>query len=236
MEDLNGKDILLGLSGGINSAAVLCWLVENGIEPRSLHIFYAHFAEHSPDTFQFVADGIRYARTKFPAVREKMIPHPKVSPCSLNLKIKPAEAYGFVNELKVDLVGYVKHELKRRGHRQKKAVTVDMFGMEKRYIIGEFTDEWCMEICKRHIGWYPAIYDIVDENGRRVFAHNNCLPCKNMTPEEIEAVKKYFPAHYLKAMQLSAELGKYWGRDEAEFYTRFGRDLEQEKTCENCKW
>jgi len=57
-----------------------------------------------------------------------------------------------------------------------------------------------------------------------------------MYPEDIEAVQKYYPEYYLKAMQLSAFLGSYWGRDEAEFYTTFGRMLGQESTCETCKF
>ena len=48
MEHLNGQKILVGLSGGINSAAVLCHLKESGIMPSELHLFYVHFKEHSP--------------------------------------------------------------------------------------------------------------------------------------------------------------------------------------------
>ena len=64
----------------------------------------------------------------------------------------------------------------------------------------------------KHIGWHPEIYDIIDENGKRVFKHNNCLPCKNMYPKDMENVKTYYPAFYQQTIQLSAELGKYWGR------------------------
>ena len=98
---------MIGLSGGINSMAVLCWLIEQPDKPKEIHLYYAHFAEHSPDTFQFVADGIRYARKHFDKVtvritsnsvlrffeEQKMIPHPKVSPCSRKLKIEPMELY-----------------------------------------------------------------------------------------------------------------------------------------------
>lgn len=100
-----GEKIMIGLSGGINSMAVLCWLIESGQQPEELHLFYAHFAEHSPDTFQFVADGIRLARKHFKKVLvkitnnsvlqffedQKMIPHPMASPCSRKLKIEPME-------------------------------------------------------------------------------------------------------------------------------------------------
>src|SRR5579872_1305795 len=94
------EKIMIGLSGGINSMAVLTWLHEQEEKPKELHLFYAHFVEHSPDTFQFVADGIRFARKNFNDVKvkitknsvlqyfyeNKMIPHPKFSPCSRQLK------------------------------------------------------------------------------------------------------------------------------------------------------
>ena len=249
-QDYNGNDILLGLSGGINSQAVLCWLVESGIKPKTLHIFYAHFKEHSPDTFKFVADGIRYARKHFDNVEvlitrnsiidffkeQKFIPHPANSPCSKKLKIEPVTKYASKNAITIDLVGYVKHELKKRANRQQKNIENDLFSLRKDYPIGEFTDEWCFEIVKKHIGWYPAIYDIKDENGKRVFKHNNCLPCKNMNTDEIENVKKYYPEHYAKAIELSYKLSRYWGRDKDEFYMTFGRDLGQESTCGACSF
>ena len=47
---------MIGLSGGINSMAVLCWLGElpTHKHPDELHLFYADFKEHSEDTIQFV--------------------------------------------------------------------------------------------------------------------------------------------------------------------------------------
>jgi 3'-phosphoadenosine 5'-phosphosulfate sulfotransferase (PAPS reductase)/FAD synthetase len=244
--------VLVGLSGGINSAAVLLWLIESGVKPKELHLFYAHFLEHSPDTFQFVADLVRYARKHFPDVRvritknsiiqyfreQKIIPHPVASPCSKKLKIEPIHRYAFENWITIDLVGYVRHELKRRGSKQgyKEGSQIGFFDLQKNYPIGEFTDDWCFTIVKKHIGWYPAIYDIVDAEGNRVFAHNNCLPCKNMYPKDINAVEQHYPDYHWKAMQLSSELGRYWGRDEAEFYTTFGRFLGQDTTCETCKF
>lgn len=244
------EKVLIGLSGGINSMAVLCWLVEQEEKPEEVHLYYAHFREHSPDTFQFVADGIRYARKHFKKVvvkitknsildffREiKAILHPARGLCSWRLKIKPITIYASMNAITIDLVGYVKHELKRRAGAQQENIAADLFTLEKRYPIGEFTDEWCFEVVKKHIGWYPAIYDIVDKNGKRVFKHNNCLPCKNMYPDDLEAIKEHFPQYHIEAMQLSAELSKFWGRNEAEFYTRFGRDLGQDSTCEACKF
>lgn len=248
--DYNNKEILIGLSGGINSMAVLTWLVESGMKPKTVHLYYAHFKEHSPDTFKFVADGVRFARRNFSDVRikitrhsildffrkHKMILHPMNPACSLILKIEGINKYAFQNDVKIDLIGYVKHELKRRAKGQKISAPNDLFSLSKQYPIGEFTDDWCFEIVKRHLGWYPSIYDIRDENGNRVFKHNNCLPCKNMNPKDMENVKTYFPEYYMKAIELSAELGKYWGRSEADFYTQFGRDLGQESTCNNCKF
>lgn len=250
MDQLNGKKILLGLSGGINSTAILPWMVENNIQPDELHLYYSHFVEHSPDTFKFVADGIRYARKHFKNVKvkitrnsvlkffeqEHLIPHPMLSPCSKKLKIEPMEQYSFENWIDVDLVGYVKHELKKRAKRQIEKIEVKMFEAEKQYPIGEFTDEWCFEIVEKHIGWYPLIYKIKDENGKRIFLHNNCLPCKNMSLEQMEAVKKFYPVYHKHAMQTTDKLQSYWGRSEADFYATFGRDLGQDTTCETCKW
>lgn len=44
-EDYGGKSVLIGLSGGINSMAVLCWVCSLPIErrPSVLHLFYADF-------------------------------------------------------------------------------------------------------------------------------------------------------------------------------------------------
>ena len=62
--DYSGKDIMIGLSGGINSMAVLCWLANypQQYKPKILHLFYAHFEEHSPDTLNFVLAGVKYAK------------------------------------------------------------------------------------------------------------------------------------------------------------------------------
>lgn len=250
MKHLDNEKILIGLSGGINSMAVLSHLKECGIKPKELHLFYAHFREHSGDTAKFVIDGFRFAKKNFKNVflriernsiiewfeSQNIIPHPANSPCSLKLKVERINKYAFENGIYIDLVGYVKHELKRRGNRQNKTKEVNLFSLDKQYPIGEFTDEWCFEIVDRTIGWHPSIYDIKDENGVRVFKHNNCLPCKNMYPHEIEAVKQYFPTEYKEAMGLSDRLKKYWGRDKDEFYMTFGRDLGQGSTCEVCKF
>lgn len=250
LEFLNGERILIGLSGGINSMAVLCHLIELGIKPKEVHLFYAHFAEHSPDTFQFVADGIRYARKHFDKVivkitsnnvlnyfeQENMIPHPKISPCSKTLKVMAINEYAFNNNLRIDLVGYVKNEMKTRAERQQKTMSRDLFSLDKIYTIAEYTDEWCFEISDKHIGWHPAIYDIRDENGKRIFKHNNCLPCKNMSNADLEAVKTFYPTYHKRAMQTVMKLKAYFGRDKDLFYATFGRDLGQPSTCEVCEW
>jgi hypothetical protein len=49
--DYSGLKMLLPLSGGINSAACLCWLGEAVAPerwPSELHLHYSHFTEHSP--------------------------------------------------------------------------------------------------------------------------------------------------------------------------------------------
>lgn len=243
-----GKKILLGLSGGINSQAVLCWLIESGEQPAELHLFYAHFAEHSPDTFQFVADGIRLARKRFKNVIVKitsnsvlkyfddhnMIPHPVRSPCSYWLKIAPMASYCAENGITIDLIGYVKTE-KSRIKRMKANGSDDLF-MTKEFPIQLLDDEWCFEIVDRVIGWHPAIYDMRDEKGKRLFMHNNCLPCKNMYVKDMVAVKEHFPDYMARADDLSKKLNAYWGRDADAYYTEFGREDYEPGQCETCSF
>lgn len=243
----NDKKIMIGLSGGINSMGVLCWLVESGEQPKELHLFYAHFKEHSPDTFRFVIEGIRYARKNFKKVvvkitrnsvleyfrdKKHMIPHPRYSPCSHELKIEPMQMYISQHGITIDLIGYVKEEKKRmNAHRRN---SPDNMFLSKDFPIEKFTDEWCFEIVKSHLGWYPAIYDIKDEKGKRIFAHNNCLPCKNMYVKDMVQVAKYFPEHMKKANDLSKELKAYWGRNAQDYYTEFGREDYEVPQCEVC--
>lgn len=248
MIDCNGRVVLLPQSAGINSAAVYCWLLESGMRPRELHIYYAHFAEHSPDSFRFVADIIRHARRNFDNVivrvtknsvlqffrEQRMIPHPVASPCSRMLKIGPMVEYAAANGIEIDLVGYVKGEQKRIKKMQE-AHGNDMF-LQKGTPIAEFDDEWCFEIVKKHIGWYPAIYDIRDEKGKRVFNHNNCLPCKNMYVKDMLLIEKYYPAYMEAAIKLSEELGAYWGRDVDKYYTTFGREDYEPVQCGVCSF
>lgn len=241
--DYSRSKVLVPLSGGINSAAVLCLLGEyhpEDLKPKELHLYYAHFKEHSPDTFKFVADCIRYARRKFANVKVKitrhsvnkffveqhMIPHPMISPCSEKLKIIPMQTYDARHGIDFVLVGFVKEEFGR----YLRAVKRQKFtGRTKdQYPILNITDENCLSIVKQVIGWYPAIYDIRwtvehfnlglcrrHEIGERVFTHNNCLPCKNMTKRQLVTVGIFYP-HYARAAEATAAQipGAYWGRDD----------------------
>lgn len=234
-EDLSKRRVLIGLSGGINSAAVLCYILESypiELRPAALHLFYAHFAEHSPDTFAFVKDLIHYARLRFPGVQVKVtrnsvlrffeaqgiIPHPTISPCSIELKIKPMYEYAAQNSLDCQLVGYVRHESKRIKRQRAK----DKSGFSK-YPISHWSDDDCLDFVKSIIGWYPAIYDL-KEQGKRVFTHNNCLPCKNMQTVQIEKVRKYYPAFTGRADDTAARIGSYWGRQ-----------VSKAIVCDNCE-
>lgn len=243
-----GEKIMCGLSGGINSMAVLCWLIESGQKPKELHLYYAHFDEHSPDTFQFVADGVRLARRYFDNVivkithnsvlsyfeKHKMIPHPVRSTCSYHLKIAPMEAYCFQNGISIDLIGYVRSEAKRIKRMQLSGAN-NLF-ITKDFPIGLFSEDWCFEIVDRHIGWHPAIYDIKDEKGKRIFSHNNCLPCKNMWVKDMKAVAEHYPEYMKKATDLSNRLKSYWGRDADAYYTEFGREDFEPGQCETCSF
>ncbi len=228
--DFSGKKIMIGLSGGINSMAVLCWLGElpEAQRPDELHLFYADFKEHSPDTIQFVLDGQFWARGRFKKVLytqtdnsvmeyfegENMIPHPTLSPCSENLKIVPMLRYAYGNDIQIDLIGYVAKEVKRAKRAVKNGQN-DMFFQKDFPILGK-TDEWCFEIVDRCIGWHPGIYDIKDEKGKRLFTHNNCLPCKNMTPNQLQAVATYYPSYYARALEVEQNTGSYFGRSKCD--------------------
>lgn len=242
--DFRGRRVMIGLSGGINSMALLCWLSKYEYKPEDIWLFYAHFEEHSPDTLKFVEAGIAYAKKHFRLVGEKitynsvlrffdeqkMIPHPMLAPCTRLLKILPAKEFATTHNIEIDLVGYVESE-KRRANKSKS----DLF-LEKQFPILDKSNEWCFEIVQKEIGWYPEIYDIKNENGKRLFTHNNCLPCKNMNTKDFARVREYFPAYWSKAMDLSDKLKRHWGRKEAEFYTEFGRDnTGNEQPCELCR-
>lgn len=229
--DLSDETPIIGLSGGINSAALLCYLAAVHPEearPRRLLLYYAHLREHSPDTFRFVADGVRYARRQFGegAVTfgmhrasvldyfeaERFIPHPAVSPCTSALKVEPMNAWAAAHGATVDLIGYVREE-RRRIRRQRER------GVEgKAYPIAHLTDAECLALVDREIGWHPAIYDLRREDGRPAFRHNNCLPCKNMHARDFALVGEHFPGYWRRATasagRISEERGSpaYWGR------------------------
>jgi 3'-phosphoadenosine 5'-phosphosulfate sulfotransferase (PAPS reductase)/FAD synthetase len=241
--DYSRSKVRVPLSGGINSAAVLSLLGEyhpEHLKPKELHLYYAHFKEHSPDTFQFTADCIRYARRRFPDVRVKitrnsvnkffieqhMIPHPMISPCSQKLKIIPMQRYDVTHEIDIVLIGFVREEygryLRARKRQKVEGRTKDQ------YPLLNITDENCFQIVKQVIGWYPAIYDIRwtvehfnlglcrrHEIGERVFTHNNCLPCKNMSKRQLVNVGIFFPEYARVAQETVAQIpNAYWGRDE----------------------
>jgi 3'-phosphoadenosine 5'-phosphosulfate sulfotransferase (PAPS reductase)/FAD synthetase len=270
------KKVMIGLSGGINSMAVLCWLANYELKPKELHLFYAHFEEHSPGTLEFVLAGVEYAKKHFDKVvyaqtnnsvldyfrEQKMIPHPTAAPCTRFLKIEPMVTYAFENGITVDLVGYVRTEKRRVKNMQSKGA--DNLFMSKQFPILQEDNEWCFSTVENEIGFYPAIYDLkwndqkfiqfVTDNlhrfgevaqdslkkkfgkDKRVFTHNNCLPCKNMQLDDLLAVEYFYPEHFENAMRLSTDLKKYWGRSEKDFYTTFGRpDLGLDKQpCEVC--
>ena len=249
IHDYSQMKVLIGLSGGINSMAVLCWLASypQEFKPKELHLFYAHFKEHSPDTLPFVVEGIEFAKKHFDVIHytqtnnsvisffkeQKMIPHPAISPCTRVLKIEPMAKYAKDNGIDVDLVGYVREEKRRiRNMFSKSPITKETKG----FPISNYSNEWCFEIVLKNIGWYPKIYDIKDAKGNRIFPHNNCLPCKNMQTKDFEMVKKHFPEYWQDAIDLSEELQKHWGRDKGTYYSKFGRDDNGDIQCEVCKF
>ena len=244
------------------------------MQPSELHIYYAHFDEHSPGSLDFVVDLIQLAKKHFKKVvsnitynsvlkffeDEKMIPHPKSSPCSRKLKIEPMALYNSTNLIDVDLIGYVRTEKSRITNNQGNN---DMF-MSTEFPIAEFDDEWCFAIVKEVLGWYPAVYDIKWNDvgfcayldtvlptfsedvqtrirkkmgtDKRVFKHNNCLPCKNMDIDDMLAVTYFYPEYMDKARATANRLQVYWGRDADQYYTTFGREDYEGEKCEVCKF
>lgn len=181
-EDFSDEKVGLGISGGINSAAVAVWLATwpEELKPKELHIFYCHFEEHSPDTFAFVKDIIRFCKKNFKKVfvkitrnsvirffeEQHMIPHPSVSPCTRLLKVIPMHEYMILHGITIDLVGYVREEIRRVKNMAKKTNnevdgrSVQMQDVKKLFPISDKTNEWCFSIVKKFIGWYPKIYSL----------------------------------------------------------------------------
>jgi 3'-phosphoadenosine 5'-phosphosulfate sulfotransferase (PAPS reductase)/FAD synthetase len=181
-EDFSEEEIMVGISAGINSAAVLVWLSlwPKEYYPKVLHLYYAHFEEHSPESFAFVKALIKFAREKFPMVvvkitrnsvlrffeKEKMIPHPAIAPCTRILKVIPMHEYMKENGITTDLVGYVREEIRRVKNMSEKTDndvegrSVQIGDVKKLFPISDKTNEWCFTIVKKAIGWYPPIYDL----------------------------------------------------------------------------
>jgi 3'-phosphoadenosine 5'-phosphosulfate sulfotransferase (PAPS reductase)/FAD synthetase len=245
-EDYSDKRILIGLSGGINSAAIICFLATEYPKeylPKEIHFFYAHFDDHSPDTMDFVLDCVKYSYQKFNRVFVKithqsmeqfctesnMIPHPTNSACSRLMKREPIMEYYDEQDLDFDLVGYVRSE-KNRIERQQSYNNAQ--SKNKAYPIITMTDHDCEVICEKEIGWIPAIYKIKDNNGKRLFKHNNCLPCKNMHDKEMKVVKEHFPDYYDRALKLTKKLSESTGKE-----IHWGRTDEiDELICPTCEW
>lgn len=223
-DDFSGDRVRIGLSGGINSAALLCYLATEHPahkRPSWLGLYYSHLREHSPGTFRFVKHCVRYARRMFPEIAfgmhrcsvvdffeaKNFIPHPVLSPCTEQLKIEPMMRWDERHGVMIDLIGFVRHEMSRRGEKHLGS-DADLV----RFPIAHLTEEQCFEIVDREIGWHPPIYDIRDEKGRRAFTHNNCLPCKNMTRKQLASVAEHYPDHYQRAMRMACRIGNYWGR------------------------
>lgn len=168
--------------------------------------------------------------------------------------------YNSVNLIDVDLIGYVRTEKARMENNQGKN---DMF-MSTEFPISQFNDDWCFGIVKRLLGWYPAIYDLKwNDKGfaayletvlptlpedvqarirkkigtdKRVFKHNNCLPCKNMDIDDMLAVAYFYPEYMNKATATANRLQVYWGRNADQYYTTFGREDYEGEKCELCKF
>lgn len=191
------KRVMIGLSGGINSMAVLCYLATVVEEkPKELYLFYAHFEEHSPDTEEFVQAGVEYAKKHFDSVifeqtnnsilsffrKSKMIPHPMVSPCTRILKIEPMVEFMVKHSIDVDLVGYVREE---RGRIERQ---ISKGAKGKEYLISHLSNEDCFSIVKNQIGWYPKIYSLTwNAPGLWDYLSEN----KNVLGDSYETVEKY---------------------------------------------
>jgi hypothetical protein len=137
-----------------------------------------------------------------------MIPHPTISPCSRELKVIPRRNYFEEHELDIELIGYVDTDMRR--FRNLSARTP-----HTRFPVLEWSKQDCLDYVKSVIGWYPAIYDLKDENGKDEFSHNNCLPCKNMHPKQLQKVARYYPEYAKRAEETAAAIpGAYWGRED----------------------
>lgn len=283
-------------------------LIKKGEIPSELHLYYIHINQHSPDSEPFVNALVAYAQHFFPSTKyrkshhdvlnffeeQKMIPHPTSNVCSRMIKTENIDKYKSEHNIEVDLIGYVRQEKQRikglvakvKGV-VKKDVDADYFienGLQNgmfesiQFPTAKMSDDECFDLVKKHIGWYPAIYDILwmDERilpfaeslkgimpeeqrllivkyatqgfgysgSKRVFNHNNCLPCKNMQTWQFWLVKLFYPEFFDKAVATSKKIASYYGRSESDYeavkiYTSFGReDYEvgfEEQSCGTCQ-
>tara|TARA_R110000803_G_scaffold136142_1_gene203116 strand:+ start:2050 stop:2901 length:852 start_codon:yes stop_codon:yes gene_type:complete len=164
------KRVMIGLSGGINSAAALIYLSEYvDDKPEEIYLYYSHLVEHSPDTKKFVLDLVEYAKKHFDNVVFEMsehsmnqycidefkgIPHPSITPCTKILKLNLMIEFMAVHKIDIDIVGYVRSEYKRIQNQINRNVK------NKDYLISHLSDEDCFFLTKKHLGWYPDIYDL----------------------------------------------------------------------------
>lgn len=143
--------------------------------------------------------------------------------------------YAKENGCDIDLVGYVKEEKRRIKNMLIKNPDAKN---TKAFPIADKENEWCFQIVKNEIGFYPAIYDLKDKHNKRVFNHNNCLPCKNWNKGNFASGNKYYPEKMKLAIELEKDLQKHWGREEGDIYTRFEKNEsetnEEGQTCEYC--
>lgn len=214
-----GKKVLLGLSGGINSAALLCWLAQapDAEKPAELHLLSHQFAEHSGDTGPFIDACRAYAHQHFPCVvvdesdnsvlaffeESKMIPHPRLAPCTRMLKLVPTMAYMARLGITHNVVGYVQSEQQRISKMEEKGEPTEFGvllkdGVEAGFLIRHFTDAWCLNMVDRHIGWHPAIYDLRwNDSGFMAFLAPIITAYEagntgGLSPKDMRAIKKRF--------------------------------------------
>lgn len=127
--------------------------------------------------------------------------------------MKPAREYFEQHELDIELIGYVDTDTIRRGKKSRFERLSEQ--PQKRFPILSWSKQDCLDYVRDTIGWYPAIYNIKDEKGKEVFSHNNCLPCKNMTPKQLVSVAKHYPEYAREAQKtVNAIPGAYWGRED----------------------
>jgi len=193
LQDVNysDKNVMIGLSGGINSAAALIYLAELVEDkPSNLFLYYSHLEEHSTDTKKFVLELVEYAKGKFENVvfeysdnsiltffenEFKGIPQPKITPCTRVLKINLMLDFMSRHKIDIDIVGYVRHEWTRIKRQ------IDRKVEKKEYLIRHLSDEDCFSIVLKYFGWFPEIYSLkwTDDRIRKAIIENGHLLNEN---------------------------------------------------------